>query len=173
MNVMLDSEVTELLALISMNVLSVLITVIPMQVAETTLVHSLVNVKMDIKVMVLHVPMLTNVLMGTIGATSTLLVPTLLEAMNVNVTLDTMVTVSIAVTSTNALKVSVTSMQNAKILLAHFHAHVIMDILVMVFHVLTSTNAPQMVTTVTSTQDVLTPLAALSVIVMTVTRVME
>ena len=153
---MLDSEVMELLALISMNVLSVLITVIPMQVVETTLVHSVVNVKMDIKVMVLHVPMLTNVPMGTIGATSTLLVPTLLEAMNVNVMLDTMVTVSIAVTSTNVSKVSVTSMQNAKTLLAHFHAHVIMDIPVMASHVLISTSALQMVTTVTSTQDVLT-----------------
>ena len=170
---MLDSEVTELLALTSMNVLSVLITVIPMQVAETTLVHSVVNVKMDIKVMVLHVPMLTNVLMGTIGAISTLLVPTLLEAMNVNVMLDTMETVLIAVTLTNVSKVSVTSMQNAKILLAHFHAHVIMDIPVMAFHVLTSTSALQMVTTVTSTRDVLTLWVVLSVIATTDTRVME
>ena len=131
-----------------MNVLSVLITVIPMPVAETTLVHLVVNVRMDIKVMELHVPMLTNVLMGTIGATPMLLVQILLEAMNVNVMSVTMVTVSIVVTSTSVSKVSVTSMPNAKTLSAHFHAHVIMDTLVMAFRVLTSTNALQMVTTV-------------------------
>ena len=64
-------------------------------------------------------------------------------------------------------------MQNAKILLAHFHVHVIMDTRVMASHVLTSTNALQMVTTVTSMQDVLILWVALNVIVMTVTREME
>lgn len=68
-NVMMDSEVMELFAVISMNVLSLLITVIPTPVAKTMLDHSVVNVKMDIKVMVLPVVMLTNVQMGTIGAT--------------------------------------------------------------------------------------------------------
>ena len=106
------------------------------------------NVKMDIKVMVLHVPMLMSVLMGTIGVTLTLLAQILLEATNANVMLDTMVTGSIAVTSTSVLKVSAMSMPNVKILLAHFHAHVLMDTPVMAFHVLILTNAPQMVTIV-------------------------
>ena len=99
--------------------------------------------------------MLTNVLMGTIGATLTLLAQILLEATNASVMLDTMVTGSIVVTSTSVLKVSATSTQNVRILLDHFHAHVIMDTRVMASHVLTSTNALQMVTTVTLMQDVL------------------
>ena len=77
-----------------------------------------------------------------------MLVQILLEGTKLNVMLDTMVTVSIAMTSMNVLKVSATSRQDAKILLAHFHVPVIMDTPVMVSHALTLTNAPQMITTV-------------------------
>ena len=119
-----------------------------MQVAEIMLGHSVVNVSMAIKVTELHVAMLTNVLMGTIYVAPMLLVQILLEATNVNVLLDIMVTVTIALTSTNVWKASATSMQNAEIRLAHFHAPVIMDTPVMVSHALILTNAPQMTTTV-------------------------
>ena len=103
---MSDSMATEFLVLISMNVLSMPITAIQMRVVQIIVDHSVVNVKMDIKAMVLHVPMLMSVLMGTIGATLTLLAQILLEATNASVMLDTMVTGSIAVTSMNVLKAS-------------------------------------------------------------------
>ena len=108
-----------------------------MPAVKTTLDHSLVNVKMDIKVMELPVLILMNAQMEIIGVTPMLLVPTRLEATNVNATLDTMVMVLTAVTLMNVLKVSVISMPNAKILLVHFHVHVIMDTLVMVFRAVT------------------------------------
>ena len=139
---------TELDVVISMNAYLVLITVISMQFAEIVLDHSVANVIMAIKVMELHVAMLTNVLMGTIYAASMLLVQILLEATNVNAMLDTMVTVSIAVTSTNVLKVFAMSMQDAKIRLAPFRALAMKDTPVMVSHALTLTNARQMPITV-------------------------
>ena len=52
----------------------IIITVIPMHIAEIILDHSVVNVTMAIKVMELHVAMLTNVLTRTIYAAPMLIV---------------------------------------------------------------------------------------------------